>query len=185
MLIAAASGASAGRPVRLGVAGDMSGPYAVFGGTGSVLAAQVAAEEFGGSILGRWIETLWGDTQNKSDMGLGFVGEWFWQGGMADSSLRIVGLVTNLTDLEALGTDDNAKVTAWLHEHPVDDVVARHAAVRPDGRLMNDLHVVQVKAPDEITDPLDTLRVLAKLPANTIYPGPAESACPLFRQASR
>ena len=88
-----------------------------------------------------------------------------------------------LRALKALGTDDNARVAAWLHEHPVDDVITHSAAVRPDGRVMNDLYVVQVKAPDEITDPLDTLRVLARLPADTIYPGPPESACPLFRQA--
>ena len=90
-----------------------------------------------------------------------------------------------LKALKALGTDDNAKVTAWLHENPMDDVIFHDAAVRSDGRVMNDFYVVQVKAPDEITDPLDTLRVLAKLPADTVYPGPAESACPLFRQASR
>jgi hypothetical protein len=69
---------------------------------------------------------------------------------------------------------------AWLHEHPVDDIITR-AAVRPDGRVMNDLYVVQVKTPGEITDPLDNLKVLARLQADALYPGPSESACPLFR----
>ena len=61
-LIAAAPAASEQPPVRLGVANDMSGPYAAVGGAGSVLAARMAAEEFGGSVLGRRIEVLSGDT---------------------------------------------------------------------------------------------------------------------------
>jgi hypothetical protein len=48
---------------------------------------------------------------------------------------------------------------------------------------MNDLYVVRVKVPGEITDPLDNLQVLAKLKADELYPGPSESACPLFRRA--
>ena len=83
------------QPVRLGVAGDMSGPYSAFGGTGSVLAAQMAAEDFGGSVLGRRIEILSGDTQNKPDVGLGFVREWFDTQGVAavlDGSASSVGL---------------------------------------------------------------------------------------------
>jgi branched-chain amino acid transport system substrate-binding protein len=86
-----------------------------------------------------------------------------------------------LKALQALGTDDNAKVAAWLHGHRVDDILTHDAAVRPDGRVMNDLYVVRVKAPAEITDPLDNLRVLTQLPADELYPGSAESACPLFR----
>ena len=86
-----------------------------------------------------------------------------------------------LKAVEALNTDDNAEVAAWLHEHPVDDIITRNAAVRPDGRVMNDLYVVRAKAPGEITDPLDNLAVLARLPADALYPGPSESACPLFR----
>jgi len=389
LLIAATSPAAAQQPVRLGVANDMSGPYAALGGTGSSLAAQMAVEDFGGSALGRRIEILSGDTQNKPDVASAFVREWFdkqgvaavldgaassvglaiqtlaqgrnklflnsggtssefvgksctpttlqfvpntqglsvagltqaikdgvdtWffvtadyafgtalqrdattiieasggkvlgeakhplattdmssyllrarasgakglalanagtdfvntvkqahEFGMTGGALKIVGLLVNATDLEALGpdyaqglqfstaffpamnndafawsrrfsarhgghpptmvqamaysatfdylkalkaldTDDNAKVAAWLHEHPVDDVITHEAAVRSDGRVMNDLYVVRVKAPGEITDPLDNLRVLAKLRAEELYPGPMESACPLLRQ---
>ncbi len=386
-LIAAAPAASEQPPVRLGVANDMSGPYAAVGGAGSVLAARMAAEEFGGSVLGRRIEVLSGDTQNKPDVALGFVREWFDKRGVAAvldgaassvglaiqdlaqqrnklflnsggtssefvgksctpttlqyvpntralsvaglmqalkegtntwffitadyafgnalqkdasaiieandgvvlgaakhplattdmsayltqarasgakglalanagtdvvnsikqarefglaRSMKIVGLLVQATDIEALGpdgaqglqfstaffpamnvdalawshrfaarhgghpptmlqamaysatldylkalkalnTDNNAEVAAWLHEHPVDDIITRNATVRPDGHVMNDLYVVRAKAPNEIADPLDNVAVLARLPADALYPGPAESACPLFR----
>ena len=87
-----------------------------------------------------------------------------------------------LKALRALNTDDNAQVAAWLHEHPVNDVITRDAPVRPDGRVMNDLYVVRAKAPEDIADPLDNLQVLSKLPAETLYPSLSESACPLVRQ---
>ena len=94
-LLLAMSPAFAQHPVRLGVANDMSGPYAALGGTGSVLAAQMAAEEFGGSVLGRRIEILSGDTQNKPDLASGFVREWFDTQGVAavlDGAASSVGL---------------------------------------------------------------------------------------------
>ena len=96
MLIAATPCAPAEPPpVRLGVANDMSGPYAAVGGAGSVLAARMAIEEFGGSVLGRRVEVLSGDTQNKPDVALGFVREWFDKGGVAavlDGAANSVGL---------------------------------------------------------------------------------------------
>ena len=51
-------------PIRIGVLGDMNGPYADFGGPGSVAAARLAAEEFG-SVLGRPVEIVAADHQNK------------------------------------------------------------------------------------------------------------------------
>lgn len=64
-------------PLRLGVASDLNGPYAGLGGKGSLLAAQMAAEDFGGTVLGRPVEVLQIDTQNKPDIGASLVKEWF------------------------------------------------------------------------------------------------------------
>jgi branched-chain amino acid transport system substrate-binding protein len=64
-------------PVRVGVLDDMSGPYAALQGPGDVLAAQMAAEDFGGRVLGRPIEILSGDHQNKTDVGVAVAGHWF------------------------------------------------------------------------------------------------------------
>jgi branched-chain amino acid transport system substrate-binding protein len=87
-----------------------------------------------------------------------------------------------LKAVEAVGTDE-AKLVAWLHEHSVNDRVLHEAAVRADGRVMNDVYVVQVKEPAAITDPLDNLRLVGTLRADQVYPGPGQSACPLLRQA--
>jgi branched-chain amino acid transport system substrate-binding protein len=63
--------------VRIGVLNDMSGPYKDLAGQGSVLAAQMAVEDFGGKILGAPVEIVSADHQNKPDVGSGVVRKWF------------------------------------------------------------------------------------------------------------
>lgn len=62
--------------VRVGVLTDLSGPYADFAGPGSVLAARMAAEDHGGRALGRPIEVVGGDHQNKPDVGAALARRW-------------------------------------------------------------------------------------------------------------
>jgi branched-chain amino acid transport system substrate-binding protein len=63
--------------IRIGILNDRSGAYADLGGEGSVVAAKMAAEEFGNSIDGVPIEIISADHQNKPDIGLGIVRRWF------------------------------------------------------------------------------------------------------------
>lgn len=63
-------------PVRLGVLTDMSSLYADNGGQGSVVAAQMAVEDFKGTVLGRKIEVIAGDHQNKADVGSAIARRW-------------------------------------------------------------------------------------------------------------
>jgi branched-chain amino acid transport system substrate-binding protein len=62
--------------LRVGIITDMSGQYADGNGTGSVIAAQMAAEEIGGSVAGRRIEIISADHQNKPDVAVGIVRNW-------------------------------------------------------------------------------------------------------------
>ncbi|MGH6708597.1 MAG: ABC transporter substrate-binding protein, partial [Bradyrhizobium sp.] len=55
--------------VKIGVLNDQSGLYADIGGQGSVLAAKMAVEDFGGSVLGKRVEVIFADHQNKPDVG--------------------------------------------------------------------------------------------------------------------
>lgn len=64
-------------PLRIGVLNDQAGPYAEFGGKTSVEAARMAAEDFGGKVLGRPIEILSGDHQNKPDVASALARKWF------------------------------------------------------------------------------------------------------------
>jgi branched-chain amino acid transport system substrate-binding protein len=62
--------------VKLGVLNDMSSLLAGVSGKGSVLAAHMAKEDFGGTVLGVPIEIVSADHQNKADLGAGIAREW-------------------------------------------------------------------------------------------------------------
>jgi branched-chain amino acid transport system substrate-binding protein len=62
--------------VKIGVLTDMSGLYSDIGGQGSVVAAQMAVEDFGGKVLGKKIEVVAADHQNKADVASSKVREW-------------------------------------------------------------------------------------------------------------
>ena len=63
--------------VKIGVATDMSSLYADINGPGALLATQMAIEDFGGSVLGKKIELVSGDIQNKADVAATLAGRWY------------------------------------------------------------------------------------------------------------
>jgi branched-chain amino acid transport system substrate-binding protein len=63
-------------PVKLGVLTDMSSLYADNGGQGSVIAAQMAVDDFKGKVLGRSVQIVAGDHQNKADVGSAIARRW-------------------------------------------------------------------------------------------------------------
>lgn len=62
--------------VKIGVLNDQSGPYSEYTGVGSVDAARMAIEDFGGKVLGQPVEILSGDHQNKPDTALSIAKRW-------------------------------------------------------------------------------------------------------------
>src|SRR5690349_18649538 len=73
----AATAQVSGDVVKIGVATDMSSLYADINGPGAVIAAQMAIDEFGGSVLGKKIELVSGDIQNKADVAATLAGRWY------------------------------------------------------------------------------------------------------------
>ena len=63
--------------VKIGVLNDQSGVYADLAGPGSVVAARMAVEDFGGKVLGKPIEIVVADHQNKADIGAAIARQWF------------------------------------------------------------------------------------------------------------
>lgn len=63
--------------VRVGVLTDMNSVFAQVAGAGSVLAYQMAAEDFGGKVLGKRIEIISADHGNKADIAANIAREWF------------------------------------------------------------------------------------------------------------
>ncbi len=70
------SSASKG-PIRIGVLTDLSGSLADLSGNGSVEAVKMAVEDFGSSVLGRPVEVLAADHQNKADVGSQIAADWY------------------------------------------------------------------------------------------------------------
>src|SRR5258706_118757 len=64
-------------PVKIGVLGDQSSAYSDLGGKGSVIAAEMAVEDFGKSLLGKPIEIVSADHQNKPEIGANIARRWF------------------------------------------------------------------------------------------------------------
>ena len=65
-----------GDVIRFGILNDQSGPYADVGGKGSVVAAKLAVEDFGGKLLGKKIEVISADHQNKPDVAASIARQW-------------------------------------------------------------------------------------------------------------
>ncbi|HXB56008.1 MAG TPA: ABC transporter substrate-binding protein [Vicinamibacteria bacterium] len=66
-----------GDMVKIGVLTDMSGLYSDLSGPGSVVGAQMAIDEFGGKVLGKPIQMVSADHQNKADVAADRAREWF------------------------------------------------------------------------------------------------------------
>src|SRR5512140_1281488 len=66
-----------GDVVKVGVLTDMTGAYSDLAGPGSVIAAQMAADDFGGKVLGKPIVIISADHQNKADIASNVARKWF------------------------------------------------------------------------------------------------------------
>jgi branched-chain amino acid transport system substrate-binding protein len=63
--------------IRIGVLGDMTGPYSDNGGMGDVVAANLAVRDFNPGAKGMKVEILYADHQNRADIGSNIVNSWF------------------------------------------------------------------------------------------------------------
>jgi len=74
----------------IGIMNDQSGPYADLSGPSSVQIMRMAIEDFGGSVLGKKIELLVADHQNKVDVGMAIAREWY-----DEKGVRVIFDITN------------------------------------------------------------------------------------------
>jgi len=81
--------------VRIGVMGDQTGPYSGNGGPGHILAVRMAVEDFGGKVLGKPVEVVVADDQNKPDVGTNIARQWI-------ESDKVDTIISNSTSAIAL-----------------------------------------------------------------------------------
>ncbi|MDQ0326365.1 branched-chain amino acid transport system substrate-binding protein [Rhodopseudomonas julia] len=81
-MVGAAQAEISDNVVKIGVLNDRSGLYADLSGEGSVVAARMAVEDFGGKVGDANIEVVSADHQNKPDVGSSIAREWIDQDGV-------------------------------------------------------------------------------------------------------
>lgn len=87
-----------------------------------------------------------------------------------------------LKSVAAAKTDDSKVIAQKMRELPIDDPVMRNASIRPDGRVIHDMYLFQVKAPNESKGAWDYYKTISTIPANVAFKPLAQSACPLVKQ---
>lgn len=87
-----------------------------------------------------------------------------------------------LRAVAASGSTDGAIVAAKMRELPIRDPIMHNASIRPDGRVIHDMYLYQVKEPQASKNAWDYSTLLATIPAQEAFQSLADSTCPLVKK---
>ena len=82
-----------------------------------------------------------------------------------------------LNAVKAVNTDDGDKVMEQMRKSKVNDMYAKGGYIRPDGRMIHDMFLMQVKTPEASTTPWDYYNVVATTKGEEAFTTKAESKC--------
>ncbi len=86
-----------------------------------------------------------------------------------------------LNAVKATGTDDGDKIMAKLKSTKINDFFTKNGVVRPDGRMVHDMTLMQVKSPAESKYDWDYYKVVQTIPGEQAYMTKAETKCALWK----
>jgi branched-chain amino acid transport system substrate-binding protein len=86
-----------------------------------------------------------------------------------------------LKAVKATGTDDGEKIMAQLKKTTINDMFTKNGVIRPDGRMVHDMYLMQVKKPSESKGEWDVYNVIQTIPGAQAYMTKAESKCSLWK----
>lgn len=86
-----------------------------------------------------------------------------------------------LKAVKAIDSDDSDKVMAQMRKARVDDFFAKNGEIRPDGRMVHDMYLMEVKKPSESKYPWDYYKVVQTIPGAEAFMTKAESKCGLWK----
>jgi branched-chain amino acid transport system substrate-binding protein len=89
--------------------------------------------------------------------------------------------MTYLSAVKALGTDDADKVMAHLKKTKINDMFTKNGVIRPDGRMVHDMYLMQVKTPKESKGAWDYYKLVSTIPGEQAYTTKAESKCAAWK----
>ena len=82
-----------------------------------------------------------------------------------------------LKAIQAAGTDNADAVAKKLHEMPVEDFFAKKGKVLPNGRMVHDVYLFEVKKPADSKGPYDYYKHLSTIPGDQAFATVQESGC--------
>jgi branched-chain amino acid transport system substrate-binding protein len=86
-----------------------------------------------------------------------------------------------LAAVKAAGTKDTAAVAKKMHEMKVNDMYNKDVTIRPDGRVLHTMYLMQVKKPDESKYKYDYYKVVSTSPGEEAFRPMSEGGCPLVQ----
>ncbi|NUT63154.1 ABC transporter substrate-binding protein [Herbaspirillum sp. C9C3] len=86
-----------------------------------------------------------------------------------------------LKAVKAVGSTDADQVMDYLRKHRIDDFFTSNGVVRPDGRMVHDMYLMEVKKPSESKRPWDYYKLVQTIPGEQAYMTKAESKCALWK----
>uniref|UniRef100_UPI00333F9DB0 ABC transporter substrate-binding protein n=1 Tax=Castellaniella defragrans TaxID=75697 RepID=UPI00333F9DB0 len=87
-----------------------------------------------------------------------------------------------LKSVQAAGTDVADPVMRVMKDSTINDMFVKNATVRADGRVMYDMHLMQVKTPGESKYPWDYAKQVERVAAVDAFTTPEESRCSLLKR---
>ncbi|GGH24344.1 ABC transporter permease [Alsobacter metallidurans] len=86
-----------------------------------------------------------------------------------------------LNAVKAAGTDDTAAVNKKMRETPINDFMTHNGSIRPDGRVMRQMYVFEVKKPEESKGEWDLYKQVAEIAPEDAFAPADPSVCPLAK----
>ena len=87
-----------------------------------------------------------------------------------------------LKAVKAAGTDEAKAVMAKMKELPINDFMTSNGRIREDGRVIRDMYLMQVKAPEESKGEWDLAKIVATIPGDQAFRPLHEGGCPLVKR---
>ena len=87
-----------------------------------------------------------------------------------------------LKAVQAAGTDDTAAVMKKMQDTPINDMFAKNGKLRPDGRMVHDMYLFQVKSPAESKGAWDYYNLKGTIKGDEAFQSLAQSRCAALKK---
>jgi branched-chain amino acid transport system substrate-binding protein len=92
------------------------------------------------------------------------------------------GILHYLRAGQADNSTDPKVIAAKMHDMPVNDMYNDNIVIRPDGRVLHKMFLMQVKSPEASKSKFDYYKVLAEIPGDQAFRPIEEGHCPYLEK---